>query len=336
MKPNASKNRELVAQFPSLVEILRAQIEPLGGKDGLQVDNLTIKVQKADGDLMWRRAKNTGLDENSWIFNTGGNRKGQVGRAGECIFAVSQNNKVINRTNWPRNDSERKSYGDVYAWNVLWRTKEKGPGGSNVFSNPFDGEVKYMVWVTVESWHKDTGNTDSSEPGARFGELVERSVEITVYSEPDEGFYVLQKNSPLMNHLWLDSKVFMRAVFDHDYNIIIIDGRLAELCTLFQDEVFFNGMKDIIDKGGVRGASGQFGPVKVLCAEMCGYDRVMLEDANCWISYQLRPESKCMYVVGMGGTLPNIRQLTKTVVNMWNGDPKNREAFKPDTEVYVL
>ena len=139
-----------------------------------------------------------------------------------------------------------------------------------------------------------------------------------------------------MNHLELDTRVFTRAVFEHNYDIIVIDGRLAELCTLFQDEVFFNGMKDIIDKSGVRGASGQFGHVKVLCAEMCGYDRVMLEGADCWVSYQLRPESNTMYVLGMGGTLPNIRHLTKTVVKMWNGDPKNREAFKPDKKVCVI
>lgn len=336
MKPNASKNRELVAQFPFLAEILRTQIEPLGGKDGLQMDNLTIKVQKADGDLMWRRARNTGLGDNSMFFCLSGKHKNHVGRSGEYVFAISRDNRVINRVNWPRNDNESENYGDVHAWNVLWRNKEKSASGSNVFSDPFGGEVKYMVWVRVETWHSDTHDTNSRKVGARFGELIDRSIEITIYGEPEGGFYKLLNESPLMNHLHLDTRVFTKALFEHNYHIIVIDGRLAELCTLFQDEVFFNGMKDIIDKGGVRGASGQLGYVKILCARMIGYDRVMLEGPDCWVTYQLRPESNTMYVQGMGGTLPSIRQLTKTVVKMWNGDPKNRDAFKPDKKVCVI
>jgi hypothetical protein len=111
---------------------------------------------------------------------------------------------------------------------------------------------------------------------------------------------------------------------------------LYEMCITFQDEVYFNGMKAILDGSKYRGASGQFGSVKVLAAEMCGYDRVMLEDAVSYVTFQLRPDSEHMYVLGQQGTLPQIRNLVRTVVRMWNRRPELREAFKPDENVSVM
>jgi hypothetical protein len=92
---------------------------------------------------------------------------------------------------------------------------------------------------------------------------------------------------------------------------------LYEVCVTFQEEIDFNGMKDVLDNGEFRGASGQFDAVKVLCAEMCGYDRVMLEDNSSYVTFQLRPGSKHMYVLGQQGTLPQIRNLVRTVVRIW-------------------
>jgi len=338
MKPTASKNRDLIDQYPFISIIMRAHIEPYGGVDERQVDDLTIKVQKADGDLMWRQADNIGLEDHSFSFSTAGNRKGQVARRGECIFAISHDNLIINRVDWPRNDDERrKNRGEIYAWSVFYTSKMRNASNNGyLHANSIVDKMKYMVWVSIEAWHKGSGNHGGVEIGARFGKLTERSMEITIYSEPDEGFDKLHENSPLMNHLYLSSNVIMRAISTQNHDILAIDGRIAELCTLFQDEVYFNGMKDILDNSRCRGASGQFGPVKVLCAGMCGYDRVMLEDPNCWVTYQLRPGAKSMYVLGMGGTLPNIRRITKTVVEAWGGDSKNREVFKPDKKVSVI
>jgi hypothetical protein len=95
-------------------------------------------------------------------------------------------------------------------------------------------------------------------------------------------------------------------------------------------------MKALLDAGQFRGASGQFGPIKVLAAEMCGYDRVMLEDAVSWISLQLRPDCHHMYVLGQQGTLPQIRNLVRTVVRVWNQQPESQKGFKPDKNVSVM
>lgn len=78
----------------------------------------------------------------------------------------------------------------------------------------------------------------------------------------------------------------LRGALDKDHDIVSIGGMLYEMCVTFQEEMYFNGMKDVLDNGEFRGASGQFGAVKVLCAEMCGYDRVMLEDNSSYVTFQ--------------------------------------------------
>ncbi|MFA5744995.1 MAG: hypothetical protein WC887_02170 [Candidatus Paceibacterota bacterium] len=304
-------------------------MEPLDGNGGTSVGDLTIKVEKADGDLMFRQADNVGLGDDTFIFQMKGDHRDQIMRRGEYLFAIDGKGKIINRVNWPRNDKEHRTIGEVYGWSVLWATKH----GKDHYSNPIWDITKFFVWVTVEAWYMDTKN---DIPKDRFGEFRDRSVHITIYGAPDCGFEKLQEQSCPAENLYLDSDVLMRATLINNHDIITIGGRLDELCRLFQDEVYFNGMKTVLDGGEYRGASGQFGAAKVLCAEMCGYDRVMLEDSVCWITFQLRPDASMMYVLGMGGTLPQLRNLIKFVVKMWNDKIESRSNFKPDKNVSVM
>lgn len=335
MNPNASKNRDLIKQYPFVSDILSARMEPHDGKGGTSVNDLTIRVEKADGDLMFRRADNVGLGDSSCIFQFKGNRKDQVMRRGEYLFAIDGKGKIVNRVNWPRNDEEkRKIDGEIYGWTALWTGRVTFANNKEGYSNPIWDKAKYLVWVTVEAWHADTKNDDV--PSGRFGEFKDRSIHITIYGAPDQGFEKLQEESSVYSNLSLDSRLMTRGVIDKDHDIVSIGGMLYEMCITFQDEVYFNGMKDVLDGGEFRGASGQFGTVKVLCAEMCGYDRVMLEDSASYVTFQLRPGSKHMYVLGQQGTLPQIRNLVRTVVRMWREKPELRAAFKPDKNVSVM
>lgn len=335
MNPNASKNRNLIKQYPFVSDILSARMEPHDGRGGTSVSDLTIRVEKADGDLMFRRADNVGLGDSSCIFQFKGNRKGQVMRRGEYLFAIDSKERIVNRVNWPRNDEEkRKTDGEVYGWSVLWTERVTFANNKEGYSNSIWNKVKYLVWVTVEAWHADTKNDDVT--GGRFGEFKDRSIHITIYGAPDQGFEKLQKESSVYSNLSLDTRVMTRGVIEKDHDIVSIGGMLYEMCITFQDEVYFNGMKEVLDSGEFRGASGQFGTVKVLCAEMCGYDRVMLEDSASYVTFQLHPGSKHMYVLGQQGTLPQIRNLVRTVVRMWREKPELRAAFKPDKNVSVM
>lgn len=334
MRVSARKNQDLLKQFPFVSRIIAEPMEPFDGSGGVSIDDLTIGVKRADGDLMYRRANNVGLGDSSCSFQLGGNRENQVMRRGEYLFAVDGKGRIVNRVNWPRNDEEQRKLGEVvYGWSALWTNRVTYPDGNWGYMNPIWNRVKYLVWVTVKAWHLDTHNDN---PGSRFGEFRDRSVHITIYGEPKQGFEKLQDESSVYTNLSLDTQLMTRGVVERDHDIVSMGGMLYEMCITFQNEVYFNGMKAVLDRGKFRGASGQFGTVKVLCAEMCGYDRVMLEDAMSYVTFQLRPGSKNMYVLGQRGTLPQIRNLVKTVVRMWDQKPELRAAFKPDQNVSVV
>lgn len=337
MKVSARKNRQLIKQYPFVQDILAVPMEPLGFERGLHLgksfNDLTIRVQKADGDLMFRRADNIGLGDTGHFFNFEGPRKDQVGKRGEYIFAVDAHGKILNQVRWPRNREEQReqNWHPVYAWAVLWTGRTTFANGDPGYTDPIRNKVEYLVWVTVKAWHK--GTKDLDQP---FGEFVDRSAAVTIYGKPDVGFEKLQEQANVYDNLFLDSNTLMDGTFRKDHDIIVISGQLAELCRLFQDEVYFNGMKDVLDNGNVRGASGTLGPVKVLVGEMCGYDRIQIENDSSWVSLQLRPGGSNMYVLGVGGTLPQIRWLIKTAVKAWSEEPELRAAFKPDQKVSVL
>ncbi len=346
MKPNAEKNQKLIKRYPFVADILKRRMLPDGPVSGeqssyadkmrlaTQVDDLAICVEKADGDLMFRRAANIGLDDYSCAFQLGGKRDGQVMRRGEYLFAIDGEGKIVNRVDWPKNEEERRATGEIYGWSALWAGQGTFPNGERCYKDPIWDRVKYLVWVTIEAWHTDAGDYDA--PGGRFGEFRDRLVHITIYGEPEQGFEKLQEESSMFTNLSLDSQVMMRGVIEKNTDIIRMGGMLQEMCTTFQDEVYFNGMKDVLDGSKCRGASGQFGTVKVLCAEMCGCDRIMLEDSMSYVTFQLGSESKQMYVLGEQGTLPRIRNLVRTVVRMWREKPELRAEFKPDREVSIL
>lgn len=332
MKPTSAKNIELIRQYPFLAEILdELKLDPFDVLDDTRLDRLTIKVEKADGDLMWRTGKNIGLDgDNGFLFTMGGKNKNKVGKQGEHLFLASNKKALVRGLSWPRNDIEKREVPFQPASSILWR--DRGPKG--MLSRPFEEEYShYLVWLTVRCWYEDMHNNDFT--GARFGQLIEREMTITIYPKPEEGFLDLDRKSWIGDHLLLDSTTLMRALSEKNETILNLYGRLDELAQLFQDEVYFNGMKEMFDKGKHRGSSGVFGTTKVLVAELCGYDRMMLENGNCWISFQLRPEASTMYVLGMGGTLPQLRVLIKTVVKLWQ-QPENRDLFKSDSNVSVM
>jgi hypothetical protein len=335
MRPDHRQNQKLIKQFPFLRAIIASPMEPFGYPAETHINHITdlmIKVQRADGDLMYRQASNIGLGDCSFYFSVGGKRSGQVSRQAEYLFGIDSDLEIRTRVTWPRNSNEGGNQHPIYGYHALWATRDSKGWMTNLVAS----QIKYLVWVSIQTWHQDTKNDDFETPGARFGQFLERNVDITVYVAPKEGFEKLEENSCVEENLCLDRDAFIRAFIDKNERLIEIHGRLAELCTQFQDDVYFNGMRDIFNPDKNRGASGQFGSIEVLCAEMCGYERIMLQDSGSWISMQLRPESKSLYVLGMNGTLPRLRELIRNIIKAWNSSPETKNAFKVNNNVSVL
>lgn len=339
MKKTSKKIQELIGNFPFVSDILLTEMKPLAPLTDCAdaenlIDDLTIRIQKADRDLMYRKANNVGLVDSSSFFFTSGGHINQVMKQGEYFFAIDSSGKILNCVNWLRKGEEDWPSGEIYGWAVLWSSRFQFPNGEWGYSNPIWGSVKYLAWVTVQTYHVDTKNDELT--GGRFGKFLHRSINITIYGEPDEGFEKLAKNANVYENLFLDNQTVMTGCFEKSLDITRMLGMLDEICISFQDEVYFNGMKQVLDNGEYRGASGQFGAVKVLCVTMCGYERIMLEDHSSYVSFQLRPDSRYMYVLGQNGTLPQIRNLVRTVTRMWNQKPESRETFKPNENVSVF
>lgn len=322
------KIQKLIKQFPFVTDILSAKMEPTDGQGKSRVDDLTIRVQKADGDLMWRRANNIGIGDDSSIFNPSGNRRGQVMRRGEYLFAINNSGKIINRVDWPRNIEERRATGEIYGQSALWSRRDIIRKGETCYSNPIWGETEYLVWATVEAWHENSKNPDA--PNGVFGKFHDRSVYITIYGKPIEGFEKLEKESDMFTNLSLDEDTILFGIVEKNENIIRMVGMLDEMCITFQDEVYLNGMQRMLDGKGYWRMLDKQGNVIITCTGPYSSKYITLRDSASMVKFVQHRGSDRLYLQGQWGTLPQIRNLVRTVVRMWQNQELHVE-FKVDT-----
>ena len=323
MNPNAPKNLALMEQYPFIPSILTIWLEPKSVDNGL--NDLTIKVERADGDLLYRQADNTGIGDKSFLIGEK-ERDEQVGKVGDYLFAIDHANAILKQVKWPRSRDEARKAKPVYASDALWGQVDSHGGRSSSMHD----RVKFLVWISIQTWHKCTG--DMQNP---FGELLSRSATITIYQEPKQGFMELQKEANVFDNLSIHNGVIERGYQDGNQEILTIYGQLTELCRFFQDYVYFNGMSEILKSGKHRGASGEFDSLSILAFEMAGCERVTLKNNTCWITVQLRSGSNSMYMHACGGTLPRIRALIRSAVDVWK-DPANQAKFKTDPDVSIF
>ena len=313
MKISSRAYQRLCSKFPFLKEIVEHQhIEPAPLRYG-KPDKVSVQTKVADGKTLFKYANNSGLTPNSgYICSLEKKRKGQIMRQCEVLFVIDRNNKIVNRQNWPAYSGK-----PLYVKDALWKTTDGKIGG---------WIPKYLVWVTASSWHKDRQIND------RFGLLMERRLDIIIYTAPEDEFSELEQNSSLEDNVLLSNNVMVQAFENPELQLI--NGRLAELALLFQEEVYLNGLQEEFSGYQVRGASGSYEGVKFLMGEMCGYSRIQLENKHGWVSLQIRPDSQSVYICGLGGTLPCIRHLIKTICKGWTA--LNRGWLKPNKNIGII
>ena len=296
-------------------------MEPQGTPSN-DIDDLTIKVEKADGDLMYRTADNVGVHgQGGAIYATKGPKKGQVCKQGEHFFAFSEDGTMLNKLGYSGdlfNDSRKPVYGNQIFWTEVNGDRLSGA----IFS-----ETAFLVWVTVRAWYEDTGRSD--EP---FGKFVERTLHVTVYMPPKKGFLKLEKESRLEDHLVITNRVRMDAALSQDNRVGGVSEHLNELAEMFYACVYSKGMEDALEKAEWKGCSGTFGGVSVKA--VWGFQRIGVELSNdkAEIELHIHDDSKLMYAGSVYGRLPEIRQLVIDAIFGWQ-DEEAREAFGPDTSV---
>jgi hypothetical protein len=328
MKLDSNEFSNLTAEYPFLADVAKGLARACSAPDNV---DFKLTVKEADADLMFKRADNIGVGDDAFMFRLDDKSKKYkdlIGRKLEKAFALDSAGRVLVELNWPINRNDKNNR-NIYCQNVFWRHRTV----ENHLTTPIHDEAASVAWMSCESWHVDK----KVESGDRFGESKLCEIHLTVHRAPSEGFRKLTERANVYENLELTSRTLTDAIFDKDWDINCINGCLYELCVQFQEDVYFNGMKTVLDEKSTRGCSGELGIVKVMSAEMCGYHRVMLEadidGESVWASLQLRPEATGMYVLGCQGTLPRLRKMIRTACREW---PTSKRGFKKDNKVSVM
>lgn len=321
MKPDSSKNKKLRKQYPFLEWVLGMGLVPQAGDRVGQIDGLTIKVKKADGNLLYQETQDRGCLGNKTITDsTSESRKGQVIKQGEHLLAFSEDGKPLNTL--AHNENANPGDLPIYAEQIFWKWID-----GERRSEPIFNDLGFLVWVTVVAYYKDTG--DTNDP---YGEFVDRTLEVTIYKKPKEGFSRLYENSRLEKHLLLSNKVFMRDAVRPKRQLETMTARLQELSDIFYESVYLQGMQEILEEVNFRGCSGEFGGVSVRAVWGLGRVGVELSNSEVDIEFNIIDDTEVMYMNSVYGRLPAIRKLVMNVVQAWS-DEEARKAFGPDKSV---
>lgn len=185
----------------------------------------------------------------------------------------------------------------------------------------------YIVWVTVTVLYKKSGSENWP-----CGDFVERSMNITIYRPPSEGFSNLENNAKIEDHLWLSNRVLTDAALSGDQRISGIGTRLHELGQVLYETVYSQGMKQTLEEGGWKGHSVSFDEVEVKA--VWGFQRVGVELSNSttYVEFHIHDDSNVMYMGAVQGRLPEVRKLVISTIQAWS-DEEKRKDFTSDESV---
>ncbi len=303
--------KELAEKFPALENILALELEPWSG-ESVRFDRVTVRVEPASRELLFRRGANVALGrDRRYLFNKKQGNGKRVGRRGEYLFAVDGEHRVANCLIWPQDNPERRRAGDPFVREIFF---QEDPGGGPLFE-----QVAYLVWVTVEECYAPT------ERGT-FGELCGRTAIVTVFPSPTGGFRRLYDEANYEEDLYLNNRIITEPFALNDPNIVTIRERLSELCRLFQENVYENGLRTLIADGGASRLSNRYGAVLLTCDAGAGPRRFVLETPGCWIGLGLGSRGE-LVIRSVGGTLASLRTMIETVVEIWSTEPQMRYLY---------
>ncbi len=143
-------------------------------------DKMHIAYEKATGELLFRSGKKFGFIDHQGNFSkTDPSCENHIYAQEEMLFSLDCEGKIIKTLRWP----EANGNDDIpfFALGIFWDKNDFGEISQN-FSI-----VQSLVWLTVIE------RREKLEQGMRntFGLLRERTVHITVYTKPTNGFGAL-------------------------------------------------------------------------------------------------------------------------------------------------
>lgn len=300
MQPQSEKRRtELEKQFPCLEKLLKEREEKGAGKA-----NINITVKRADPDFLYTLGEN--LDgANGSIFNE--NRPGEKGIKRDHLYTVGKDDEIISKWYYTQPDSR-----DML---TVMQIIDNG--------DEFLSKVAYFVWLTAYHWYKKPTEGQANE-GMNLGEYLYTELYYTVHLPPDEGWRWLIETTKLTKNVTLYNRLLVRGYAKelnggHKVGYEVAVSLLNGLARKFQDNVYLNGLKEIIDASKVKEMSGQFGEVGMLSYVLAGRIQFTLSDGTheFTIIGEEGAEDPRMGYNSIYATYPTASNLVQTVIEKW-------------------
>ncbi len=281
-----------IKQFPFLEDLPNIYWLPPGGAtaaDGPtshppRVDDVRVRIAKADATLMWRQVYHTG--EGQWVGAILEDERGLDAKQGEYPIAVS--------------GGRLDNY--IHASELFVR---------QLFEEESDRPPTHLVWLTILAWYKRQSTADFRAGKPR--ELVKRDFEVTIYKAPPEGWTVLCKKAQLADTL-LRTDQIIRGIARRYPDFLAVYDSLNQLAQLFEREVWLTGLRARLRtaKGGCL--EEEYGSVRLLAVRARGLIQVVLTRPSAYVSFAANSSRPKFGFQSIGGSLPQAERLVRAVM----------------------
>lgn len=215
--PQQDERQNYIKDFPFLKEV-PVDRRPLGLEGSAALDKVTVRVERADASLMFRDRVNA-YSEPMYV----GDRRGQhrnMARQSEELYMVAggglEETAPLSRPAYPRKTFHFVDF----------------------------GKVEYLVWVRTRTLYNYPADSRQRQNPELAG-LKERSIHITIYRPPREGWAELYRTARLSDSVLTDHRI-REGCEDHDPDWLAIKLRLDDLAKEFGAGPYARGIRSKI------------------------------------------------------------------------------------------
>lgn len=326
------KQREQIDEFPFLRSILDDPLEPISvGEDhDVVINSLKITLERPDPYLMLRQGRSIGVGNDKYEKERSGKFAGKIVRQGEYLYAISDENMVIDCFDWAEVGASVVTGKPTYAKDILRTIKPRG----KFLTQSINPMITRLVWVRVKTWHDSIVCKEDGWPN--YSRPLHRSVIISVYSQTDVGFDSIEARANLHNHWKITDEVIHNAILQRGIAETMIYGNIMEMCTQFVNRVYLAGLRDLAYPKDAHHANGRgsFDYVKVCVSEQGNIEHITLVSHSSFLSFQVRKTDILDSVVlpdlrEFSGYLPEFRNMILTVTDIWRNEGAHNFSHIP-------
>ena len=294
------------------------------GEEIAALEQVSIRVERADPNLMFRVAKNVDPP----VFLREVTDPELTGSRKEYFYPVNTDGVPGERHEW--------SLTTGFTWGQFVRDIFRShitdwcsdPSFDDLLGeDPFE-VVGSIVWVSSTIWHRTRKDHNLMPIGEV--EPIRVNIDITVYRAPKQGWRSLYlKADPLVNVTLTGHSLWPNHRRTDSFRSVALD-LLDRLAIKFDAEVMREGLWKII--GGKTSISGVIGDVRVTATYMITQYSISLESGDSQVSFVGFRQLHHVGFENIQGTLSSVGQMVDKVCAKWSdmSDRERRESLIED------